>query len=352
MNIKIPPRYIPLPAEIAYSKESAALKDTFTKIFGLAWEMDYKHTPSLAVDDLINFLYIARRTYFLHVEKLCELSWLRSETPRIGFVRFSFPIVNYQAGDFSAKSCTKVQNVALKEEEEEDRSSINDSSSSSSSASAKICTTADGRFALLRAAGVYPIQIEKILGDETLTTEDILAEIARCYDPASGIRKPHSIIGIELSSGYRAEATYYGSVANIPSAILERAGLTNLIPVLEPDFSNTQNTNEFENFPIPYSEDPSIDQPIGKFTPRKAWQAVLDQLQMEIPRATFDSFLSNTWPARYDHTHNVLIVGTRSAYACEWLSGRLTSTVTRLLTGLFNQSVEVKFEEHQGDGKC
>src|SRR3972149_5295435 len=95
--IELPTRYVHSPAYVIYSDESPALKDTYLKILGLAWQHDYQYTDSLLVEDLIAFLRLARRTYFLHIEKLTGLSWLRSETPRIGCVRFRFPVVRVES---------------------------------------------------------------------------------------------------------------------------------------------------------------------------------------------------------------------------------------------------------------
>lgn len=352
--IKLPPEYITVPAIIVSSKESPAIKDTFIKILGIAQEHkresrhDCKYTPNLVVDDLITFLDLARRTYFLHIEKLCDLSWLRSETPRIGFVRFSFPIIQKTADNFSAKSCTKVQKDALKEEEEDDLNLINDSSSSSSLSekSAKSCTKNDGRFVLLRAAGAYPNHIDDILRDETITLEDILAELAHCYDPKSRVRVPSTILGMNLSAGYRAEATYYGSVANIPKAILEHAGLANLIPAPACTPIDEIEVSDKEEPEIIAGADPSLDQvPAGsRMTPAHAWETALEQFRMEMPKSTFDTWISHTRALRYDHNCNILTIGAPNVFTCDWLEDRLKSTTVRQLTGLLNRTIGIEFE--------
>ncbi|MCC6569427.1 MAG: chromosomal replication initiator protein DnaA [Anaerolineales bacterium] len=76
----------------------------------------------------------------------------------------------------------------------------------------------------------------------------------------------------------------------------------------------------------------------------QAWQSVLGQLQMEMPRASFDTWVRDTKPVSY---HNgKLTIGVRNAYARDWLENRLASTVNRLLGGILNGSVAVTFVVH------
>ena len=73
----------------------------------------------------------------------------------------------------------------------------------------------------------------------------------------------------------------------------------------------------------------------------QAWQAALGQLQMEMPKATFDTWVRDTEMVAYEDGE--FIIGVHNSYARDWLEGRLCSTATRLLTGLMNRTVEVHF---------
>ncbi len=75
--------------------------------------------------------------------------------------------------------------------------------------------------------------------------------------------------------------------------------------------------------------------------PEQAWQSVLGQLQMEMPRASFDTWVRDTSPVSYQN--GTLVVGVRNAYARDWLENRLAATVNRLLFELMNTSVSVNF---------
>jgi chromosomal replication initiator protein len=73
----------------------------------------------------------------------------------------------------------------------------------------------------------------------------------------------------------------------------------------------------------------------------QAWQSVLGQLQMEMPRASFDTWVRDTRPISYQD--GMLTIGVHNAYARDWLESRLASTVNRLLVGVLNASVSVHF---------
>ena len=73
----------------------------------------------------------------------------------------------------------------------------------------------------------------------------------------------------------------------------------------------------------------------------QAWQSALGQLQMEMPRASFDTWVRDTQIASYED--GLFTVTVNNAYARDWLESRLSSTVTRLLMGIMNRSVEVTF---------
>lgn len=73
----------------------------------------------------------------------------------------------------------------------------------------------------------------------------------------------------------------------------------------------------------------------------QAWQSVLGQLQMEMPRASFDTWVRDTRPVSYHD--GMLTISVRNAYARDWLESRLASTISRLLLGIMNVSVAVNF---------
>ncbi|MCJ7723970.1 MAG: chromosomal replication initiator protein DnaA [Anaerolineales bacterium] len=81
----------------------------------------------------------------------------------------------------------------------------------------------------------------------------------------------------------------------------------------------------------------------------RAWQIVLGQLQMEMPKASYDTWVRDTHPMGYEN--GVLTVGVSNTYARDWLESRLSSTVSRSLIGIMNCNVAVNFIVSQNGGQ-
>ena len=78
---------------------------------------------------------------------------------------------------------------------------------------------------------------------------------------------------------------------------------------------------------------------------QQAWQATLGQLQMEMSKAAFDTWVKST--DLVNHQEDLFTVGVHNAYARDWLESRLTTTMTRLLSGLMEKPQKVRFVVHQ-----
>ncbi len=74
---------------------------------------------------------------------------------------------------------------------------------------------------------------------------------------------------------------------------------------------------------------------------QQAWQAALGQLQMEMPKASFDTWVRNAELIRVEN--NKARIGVQNAYARDWLESRLAGTFARLLAGYLDSPVEVEF---------
>jgi chromosomal replication initiator protein len=71
------------------------------------------------------------------------------------------------------------------------------------------------------------------------------------------------------------------------------------------------------------------------------WQATKGELQLQMTEATYDTWISNTFPIAYED--GTFIIGVHNTYAKEWLENRLQTIIKRTLIGLTNQTAEVKF---------
>lgn len=73
----------------------------------------------------------------------------------------------------------------------------------------------------------------------------------------------------------------------------------------------------------------------------RLWQAALGQLQVEMPRSAFETWVRDAELLTYEDGE--FVVGVQNAFARDWLEDRLRSTVTRVLSGIAGRTVEVRF---------
>jgi len=71
------------------------------------------------------------------------------------------------------------------------------------------------------------------------------------------------------------------------------------------------------------------------------WHATLGELQLQMTKATFDTWVRPTHAIAY--RDGEMTVGVHSPYAKEWLENRLHTTIARTVTGIVGQSVQVRY---------
>jgi hypothetical protein len=80
---------------------------------------------------------------------------------------------------------------------------------------------------------------------------------------------------------------------------------------------------------------------VVEFSPQKAWQAAIANLEMDMSRAAFSTWVKPTHLV--DFSDNTFVIGCMNAYGREWLENRLTTTLQRFLMGVMNREVKVRF---------
>ena len=80
---------------------------------------------------------------------------------------------------------------------------------------------------------------------------------------------------------------------------------------------------------------------VDNLDPKTAWQAALGDLQLQVPRPTFDTWLKPTRLHAYEDGN--FIISTPNPYAVEWLSNRLHRLVKNTLTRIVGRSVSIRF---------
>ncbi|MCL4369467.1 MAG: DnaA/Hda family protein, partial [Chloroflexi bacterium] len=77
----------------------------------------------------------------------------------------------------------------------------------------------------------------------------------------------------------------------------------------------------------------------------QAWEAALGELQLQMSRANFDTWLKDTFLVSQDEGQFVIGVG--SPFALETLEQRLSPMVRKVLSGIVGQPVEIRFVVQQ-----
>ena len=79
----------------------------------------------------------------------------------------------------------------------------------------------------------------------------------------------------------------------------------------------------------------------------QAWQQLVGQLEMEMSKAAFDTWVRSAELLEYNE--NCFKVGVQNAYALDWLQSRLSSTIKRILAGLMDGPQDVEFVIYHKD---
>ena len=74
--------------------------------------------------------------------------------------------------------------------------------------------------------------------------------------------------------------------------------------------------------------------------PRDAWQIVLGQLQAEMSRTMFETWVQPLRPINFEN--EVFVVGAYNPFARDWVANRLKSRITQLLNGIYSEPVQVQ----------
>ena len=73
----------------------------------------------------------------------------------------------------------------------------------------------------------------------------------------------------------------------------------------------------------------------------QVWKSVLGELQLQMPRATFDTWVKNTSVVAYED--GVFVIGAPNTYAVEWLENRLAGTLKRAACNIARRAVDLRF---------
>lgn len=191
---------------------------------------------------------------------------------------------------------------------------------------------------------------------EINTIENILGWIAEAYDRRNRLGSPPSLVYSRLKDGIPARNRYKLNPGKyLPENYLLAIDRQDLIPrcqVCEQYPCTCKDENEDDDPDEtgfkPEEPNPRIYQrwsSEGTMTPARAFEAALGQLQMEMPKAAFDTWLRDAELLDADPETRTFTIGAWTEYAATWIDSRLNSSITRLLTGIMNATIEIKIRK-------
>jgi chromosomal replication initiator protein len=76
-------------------------------------------------------------------------------------------------------------------------------------------------------------------------------------------------------------------------------------------------------------------------TPETAWKATLGELELQMTKATFNTWLKDA--RLLTKEEDEFVIGVRNDYAKDWLENRLHDTILRTLRAIYRQRVKIRF---------
>lgn len=270
--------------------------------------------------------------------------------------------------------------------EEEDISLFNKTVKDSSTATTVIAENAQDEFPsvrmILRNTTLVFDGSEVITKDlqlDVIDPAEALAVIAHCFalrrtddNPSGVLNKPAGVAYSMLRDGRRARTEFrLDPVAHLPEAYLEALGLAVYTCDVcqqtfktkaehlshdgmllackyacgrrfhsEADQANHYQADHLEAISSEY-QSISFEKLAEDHKAVKLWNLVKSALQTDMPRASFDTWVSDTTPTSLED--NLITIAARNAYTKDWLTDRLTSKIEVMLKNFTHETIKVRF---------
>lgn len=194
---------------------------------------------------------------------------------------------------------------------------------------------------------------ESVLVVRNVTVERALAVFAHVYSQKGSFQKPARVAFAMMRDNKEPREDFAKDPwKHLPTDYLEALNVVrhqcNLCPGGEMfPTSETVNAHLQAAHPEPVEIVEDVTVPVATPAPdgndriAGAWDYVLGQVQKEMHRAPFETWVKGTKAVRL--TGNTLYVSASNSATCEWLESRIQRTAERMLVGILCQAVTVKF---------
>lgn len=152
---------------------------------------------------------------------------------------------------------------------------------------------------------------------------------------------------------YAQDVQELGTLATPPQPSVEEKIRSAMMPEQEAtSASNPQDSHtpaeEPENTPPAQEDDPEYPPEKEKWIPKNnpldtSWVSLLGCLSSQMSTLGFNTWVANTYPLRMDAFTGQYWVMAPSEYGAAWLNDRVALTASRLLCGIMNKTITVRF---------
>jgi hypothetical protein len=297
-----------MPVTIVYAEVDDVLLVTMTRILGLCWSYDYERTPALTPEQLAGFTGRPRSTLYRHLKQLREMGWIRVDQTgrriiiRPVVVRSAKPAMSEEANTRESAD-EAVPNKALLQ------------------VLAEIGVENPKRTQLARRA-IDPLWVlgwqlwAKHPHRQSLTNPvgNVILKLESGERPPDEFLQAAERQAAQIRLGQCAQETYDDG----NDEALEDQGQLKLEALLRD----------------PEAEDVSTEA-------RRIWTRSLEELRLQMTRATFDTWLRGSEVIDASEGHLTVLV--RHPNAVDWLQNRLQPVIERTVARQMDGEVKITF---------
>ena len=297
MRDALPPSYVNAPVPIAYARVDDALIVTMIRILGLCWAYDYERSPALTPEQVAELTSRARSTLYRHLKELREMGWLRvDQAGRRIVIRPLLPRCAATPGKEAASTAPPSERPATNE-------------------------------ALLQALAEIGVENPK------------RAQLARLDIDPLWVHAWH------LWAGHRYRQSLTNPIGNVilkleggeppPDEFLRAAQEQIRLREWEQQQEEQQAEDPEEDEPPEQEPEPVPAEAL------RLWAYCLNELQLQMTRATFDTWLRGSQVVEAGEGH--LTIAVRHAYAVDWLQNRLMPVIQRTVARHAGGKITITF---------
>ena len=297
MKPPLPPSYVNTPVAIAYAKVDDVLIVTMTRILGLCWAHNYERSPALSVERLSELTGRPRSTLCRHLKQLRDMQWIRvDQASRRLIIR---PII-----------------ACHSEPTEKEVDGNVDPADGPVSDEALLQALAD--------IGVENPKRSQLARREIDPLWVHAWHLWAKHPHRQTLTNPVGNIILKLESGERPPGEFLRAAEE---QIRYRAWM--------------QGQEERDGEAPEEEESPEPEPESVLAQACRIWARTLDELQLQMTRATFDTWLRGSRVVEAGNGR--LTIAVRHAFAVDWLQHRLLSTIQRTVARQAGVEVEVVF---------